>query len=123
MESSLRRGATHNLLTDLLVTYGLIGCLLYYSVALATIYFLWAVFRSSDLSYTLRPLAVFCLITFVAYPVSATVGGGVYTAEDMWLLILLIAALYRSRSESNDSARGVVDSTERLQGRMPQFVK
>jgi O-Antigen ligase len=123
MESSLRRGATHNLLTDLLVTYGLIGCLLYYSLVLIIIYFLWGVYRSSNLSFDLKPLALFCLITFAAYPVSATLGGGVYTAESMWLLILLIVALYRSGTQMDGSASRPSASTERLQDRMPQFVK
>lgn len=34
MESSLRRGSTHTIVTDLLVTYGIIGCILYFGSAI-----------------------------------------------------------------------------------------
>lgn len=123
MESSLRRGATHNLLTDLLVTYGLIGCILYYSVMAIIIYCVWAVYRSSNVVGNLRPLALFCVIRFVAYPVVATVGGGVYTAEDIWLLVLLIATLNRVDLDRKDSVDPVVNSTGSSRARVPQFAR
>jgi O-antigen ligase len=95
VQSSLRRGATHNLLTDLLVTYGLIGCTLYYCLVLAIILFLWAVYRSADISPVVKPLSLLCLMASLEYVVSASVGGGFYPTEQIWLLIVLLAVLYR----------------------------
>jgi len=105
MESSLRRGATHNLLGDLLVTYGLIGCLIYYSLMLGIIRFLWSTYRSSITPEPLRPLALYSLITFVSYLAIATVAGGLFLPETIWLLILLIAALYHYQTGDHDPAR------------------
>jgi hypothetical protein len=98
MDSSLRRGATHNLLTDLLVAYGLIGCLLYYSLALAIIWFLLVVYRYSDKGTFIRPLSLFCLMNCGSYLVVATIAGGLYRIDAIWLVIVLIAALYRVKS-------------------------
>ncbi|MGI8820710.1 MAG: O-antigen ligase family protein [Chthoniobacterales bacterium] len=94
-ETSLRRGATHNLLSDLLVTYGLVGCLLYYCVILATIRFLWVVYRSrKDSPQVAIPLSLLTLISFVSYLVTASIGGGYYSIEMIWELIVLVAVLY-----------------------------
>ncbi len=97
MESSLRRGATHNLLTDLLVTYGLIGCILYYCLVIAIILFLWAVYRSADIPPVVKPLSLLCLMSSLEYVVYASVGGGFYPTEQAWLLIVLLTVLYRYR--------------------------
>jgi hypothetical protein len=93
-ESSLRRGATHNLVTDLLVTYGLVGCVLYYCLILAIIRFLWFVYRSRNAPTVVQPLALFCLITYVSYILIASVGGGTFLPDTIWLLILLITTLH-----------------------------
>lgn len=122
MQSSLRRGATHNLLSDLLVTYGLIGCILYYCMILATIGFLWIVYRSRSVPTTLEPLSLFCLITFASYPVIASVAGGFYSAENMWLLIVLIAALYHYDPPWKASRERVAHSTEPLPSRVTPSV-
>jgi hypothetical protein len=98
-ESSLRRGATHNLIADLLVTYGLIGCILYYCVILAIIRFLWTAYRSTIVSKGLKPLVLVCLIAYVSYLATASVAGGLYSPETIWLLILLIAALDHDSTE------------------------
>ena len=93
-ESSLRRGATHNLVTDLLVTYGLLGCLLYYSLMLGILRFLWFVYRSSESPTVVRPLALFCLVSYTSYLLIATFGGGTFLPDTIWLVILLITALH-----------------------------
>jgi O-antigen ligase len=93
-ESSLRRGATHNLVTDLLVTYGLVGCVLYYCLILAIIRFLWFVYRSRNPPAAVQPLALFSLIIYVSYILIASVGGGTFLPDTIWLLILLVTALH-----------------------------
>jgi O-antigen ligase len=123
IDSSLRRGETHNLLTDLLVTYGLVGCILYYSLVLAIIGFLWAAYRSPTVPSLLKPLRLICLITFVSYPLTASIAGGLYTAENMWLLIVFIAALYQHESLSNDPTETTAPLPEPTPRRLAQFAK
>jgi O-antigen ligase len=98
-ESSLRRGATHNLVTDLLITYGLIGCVLYYVLILAILRFLWFVYRSRKTPPAVQPLAFFCVITYASYIIIATVGGGTFLPDVVWLFIVLISALHHSALE------------------------
>ena len=94
-ESSLRRGATHNLLTDLLVTVGLVGCVLYYGLVVAILWFLWAAYRSAEVTSEAKSLALICLVSSVAYLSIATFGGGYFPIDTTWLLIVLIALIYR----------------------------
>lgn len=96
-ESSLRRGATHSLVGDLLIAYGLVGCILYYCVILAIIRFLWTVYRSPEVPQLATQLSFFCLLSSIGHLVYATVGGGYYPIDAVWLLIVLIAVLYRHR--------------------------
>jgi hypothetical protein len=41
-----------------------------------------------------------CLMTYAAYPVTASVAGGLYLAEYIWPVIILIAALYKCKVEA-----------------------
>jgi O-antigen ligase len=95
LDSSLRRGATHNLLSDLLVTYGLIGCILYYCLLLAIIFFLWTIYRSANILPVVKPLSLLCFMASLEYVVYASVGGGFYPTEHVWVVIVLLAVLYR----------------------------
>jgi hypothetical protein len=106
MEASLRRGATHNLLSDLLVTYGLVGCIIYYCLILGIIRFLSSIYGSPNVSSGVRSLALFCLITYASYLLIATVAGGLFLPELIWLLVLLIAALhhYSATQPSTDKS-------------------
>jgi O-antigen ligase len=94
MEASLRRGATHNLISDLLITYGLIGCILYYCLMFGILRFLWFVYRSATTPAVVHPLALFCLIMYASYLLIATFGGGTFLPDTVWVLILLIAAIH-----------------------------
>jgi O-antigen ligase len=101
-ESSLRRGSTHNLLTDLLVTYGLIGCTLYYCLVLAIILFLSAVYRSADVRTVVKALSLLCLMASLESVAYASIGGGFYPTEQVWLLIVLLSVLYKyGRAEAH----------------------
>ena len=122
-ESSLRRGVTHNLFTDLLVMYGLIGCILYYSLVLAIIWFLWIAYRSPTVPSPLKPLGLICLITFVSYPMTATIAGGLYTPENMWLLVVFVAALYQYESRSNEPKETSALLPEPVPRRLAQLAK
>jgi O-antigen ligase len=106
--TSLRRGTTHNLVTDLLVTYGLVGCILYYGMILAIIGFLWKVYRSREVPAATKSLVLVCLVSTTVFLAIASVGGGYYSVESIWLLIVLIAMLYQHRPPKADEERVIL---------------
>jgi O-antigen ligase len=123
MESSLRRGETHNLLTDLLVTYGLVGCILYYAVVVAIICFLWIAYRSPTVPSVLKPLRLICLTTFVSYPITASIAAGLYSPENMWLLVVFVAALYQYESLSSEPKETIAPLPEPVRRPLAELAK
>ena len=96
MESALRRGATHNLTTDLLLQYGIIGLILYVGFFLALIRALWKAYSRSRMmadSNGLNNLMVILISYFaVAFPMSF-IAGSFLPMWLMWLMLLAYAAL------------------------------
>lgn len=121
-ETSLRRGATHNLITDLLIAFGLVGCVLYYCVMFSVIRFLWIVYKFTDVPPLARSLSLVCLIASAEYVIYASVGGGFYPIELVWLLIIMIASLYQHRTR-NLSDKGVAGPTDHLARHDPYLVR
>ena len=68
IDTSLRRGATHNLLTDLLVSYGVTGLLIYLVVSLAMIRVCWRMFKHPAVPEDARDLALICTIQALYIP-------------------------------------------------------
>lgn len=93
IETSLRRGATHNLMTDLLVTLGLVGFILYVSVVFSLAYFLWRVVRSPLAAEISSRLALVCLILHLFVFTYGLIGGSNFSPALAWLLIMLSASL------------------------------
>jgi hypothetical protein len=107
IRTSLRRGATHNLTTDLLLIYGVIGCVLYYGLYIALLRFLWTIHRSRKLSPAGQDLALCCLVGAGLSLGLGIIAGGIYPADQVWLLIVLIGAFYSGhalRSEQVEHA-------------------
>jgi hypothetical protein len=100
LESSLRRGATHNMITDLLVIFGLIGFVLYTLLNVALFYFLWVVYRSSQVDEIARTLALVILVSLGFLFVYGLIGGATFPITMAWLLILLFSYLYRSHAQT-----------------------
>ncbi len=94
LETSLRRGATHNLTTDLLVAYGLVGCVLYFFVYFSIVRFLWVTRTRGGLSVGGRDLVLACLVLAIFNFFFQLVGAGGYVAEIPWLIIVLIGSFY-----------------------------
>jgi uncharacterized membrane protein YidH (DUF202 family) len=94
MRTALRRGATHNLLTDLLVIYGLVGCVLYLVAYFSFMRFLWVLRTREGLSDTGRDLALICALLSLLNLVLELVGAGSARVELIWMSIVLIAACY-----------------------------
>ncbi|MDQ6623529.1 MAG: O-antigen ligase family protein [Verrucomicrobiota bacterium] len=94
IETSIRRGATHNLVTDMLVAYGIIGCVLYFGVYLAMIRFLWRLYRSRALTDPALNLTLTCLVgTIFALGLDLTSGGNI--PPDLLICsLVLVAAIY-----------------------------
>ncbi|MGI9089239.1 MAG: hypothetical protein ACR2HH_16110 [Chthoniobacterales bacterium] len=94
MDSALRRGTTHNLISDLLLIYGVIGLVLYLAVYTSIILFLWKLYRMRSLSPPAANLTLACLVGSLSWFVYSVVGGNFYSIEYVWFLIVLIGALY-----------------------------
>jgi O-antigen ligase len=80
MEVSLRRGATHNIVTDLLITVGLLGTILYVSVFIGFIISMLKILRlaKDSKNITYDTLFVCLLFSVSMIPVFILGGGGVY---------------------------------------------
>lgn len=109
LDISLRRGATHNLTTDLLVAYGLIGLLLFCLMYFSLVLFLWRLHKAAELSQSAADLALTCWIVSVANLVMEVIGTGTLRPELAWCMIVLIAAIYK----------GVALRAPERQGRSP----
>ncbi len=118
MEASLRRGATHNLITDLLVAYGLVGCLLYYALQIAVVRLLWLTYRGAAKDLAFRAFTLFCLITYASYLAVASVGGGFVLPEMIWLFIVWIAVLQNKRGEKEAQHEAELPPVSTMPGKM-----
>jgi hypothetical protein len=94
IQTSLRRGATHNLVTDLLVAYGIIGCVLYLAMYVALIRFGWVLYKRRDLSSPATNLALVCFVGALFSLAYALTIGGAFPADYVWYFVIMIAAMY-----------------------------
>lgn len=103
IESALRRGATHNMVTDLLVTFGLVGLILFVVLYWALLYFLWTLYRNRQLDELARSLSLFMLISLAFNFTYAVLGGGNIPMVLAWFFTILIAYLYGLHAEAQRS--------------------
>lgn len=94
LQISLRRGATHNLVTDLLLAYGIVGTILYLAVYWSILVWLWRLRRSKALTPAAANLALICMIAWLGNLIFEGVGAGTMKIESIWFMIVLIGALY-----------------------------
>jgi hypothetical protein len=98
MDSSIRRGATHNLVTDLLLMYGAVGAVLYFAVLLALERFLARCRRQLVLDELGRTLATVCWILLWVFTGLGLVAGTFVPTEVCWMTGLLVGRLYRKQN-------------------------
>jgi O-antigen ligase len=101
MEISLRRGNTHNLISDLLVIYGLVGLILYFvlCIALIRLCFKFVAYRKLPKDVTdLGIVAALTAVYMVLYGVSA--GGGFLIDYLVWFVLIILARIAESAFES-----------------------
>jgi hypothetical protein len=94
LETAQRRGATHNFLSDLLIAYGLVGCVLHLALYLSILYFLWRLYRCKAITQATSDLALVCFISALFGLIFGLVAGGGLPAEIMFFMIVLIASIY-----------------------------
>jgi O-antigen ligase len=107
MQVSLRRGATHSLVTDLLVVYGLVGLVVYFVMMVTLLWFLWRVFRHPSVDELGRLMTLICWLLLSFLFLYGIVGGANFPIEVAWLLVALFGYLY-------GRARGVTNGTSHI---------
>jgi O-Antigen ligase len=99
MDVTLRRGATHNLISDLLIAYGLVGLILYFLVCIALIRLCWSFATNRTLSKDVIDIGIIaglCVTFTVIYGVTA--GELFLTGYNGWLIAIILARIARSSS-------------------------
>ena len=95
METSLRRGSTHSLITDLLVVYGLCGLITYCAMMVTLIWFLWRAYKHSSIDEPGKLVTLMCLILIAFNFAYDLIGGGSTPTTVSWMLMAAIGYLYR----------------------------
>jgi len=95
MDTAIRRGATHNLLTDLLVVHGLVGLGLYALALVALERFLSACRRELPGDDPGHALAGCCRMLLLIFTGMSLFGGSHLPASVAWLAALLVGHLYQ----------------------------
>lgn len=114
LETSRRRGATHNLLTDLLVTYGLCGAVLYLGAFVGLVFFLWSVFRAKMADEVGRNLALSAFLLSAFGLIYGLVGGGGISPTLAWLVVATLAYFYRLQSAGQPRAEFGLPNTKSM---------
>ncbi|MDG2123492.1 MAG: O-antigen ligase family protein [Verrucomicrobiales bacterium] len=123
IESALRRGATHNMITDVLIQYGLIGIILYLALILAIIRFLVKVRGKVRGDLDLEVFCNFGLIYYVGMLVYKSVGGSFYSVFELWFIVIIVIAVRSKALLETSKARTPKPVTRRVIGsRLPQTV-
>jgi hypothetical protein len=95
MDISLRRGATHSLLTDLLVVYGICGLVIYFCFVISLLWLLWKMYRRKSMDEVGKMMSLICFL-FLAFTFSyGIIGGATFPISVTWLLIALFGYCYR----------------------------
>ncbi len=105
MDSALRRGATHNLVTNLLLPYGLAGFILYYVAYIALLLLLLRLWLSRHLPDNLADVLLVALVVHSVGIVIATIGGSFLGVADMWLILLPTAGAYAFLEQAGPGLR------------------
>jgi predicted membrane protein len=100
IESSLRRGASHSMLSDLLVVFGLVGLVLFFSLYFSALFCLWQIYRAPQIDELAKMLALVIFISLSFNFVYSLLGGGNFPTVMAWLIAILIAYLHHVNRET-----------------------
>jgi hypothetical protein len=84
-DAAVRRVATHNLISDVLIMYGLVGAILYYATCLSLAAFLFMMHRKAPPEREEHDWALISMTMVLFYTLYASVGGGWF-----WILICVV---------------------------------
>jgi O-antigen ligase len=102
MEVSLRRGATHSLVTDLLLTFGLVGFVIYMTLFVTLVILLWRIWKMYVADPIAEPLALTCLVLTVFYLLYGILGGGGIPLVLALFVVVLFGYLYRLKATTKE---------------------
>jgi hypothetical protein len=109
LDLSLRRGATHNLISDLLVTYGIVGAIIYFVVCIAIIRLCWRMYTHPSVPDDARDLALFSAMWAVFAVLQGVVAGVYYGLESGWLIVIVLARISYAAAERERRGQTVPD--------------
>jgi hypothetical protein len=99
MEVALRRGATHSLVSDLLLVFGLVGFVIYMTMNITLLMVLWRLWKNPETDEIARSLTLVCFVFGGFSLVYGIVGGGSVPLALAWLLVVLFGYLYRMEAQ------------------------
>jgi O-antigen ligase len=99
-QTSLRRGATHNTITDILIAYGLCGLVLYCTMVLSFLFLVWKIYRSEHIDELGKMLALVVFVQMSYTFAYGLLGGGGFPTTVAWFYIILVAWLYHHQSRA-----------------------
>ena len=105
MNSSLRRGATHNLLTDILIVYGLVGFFLFIFLVASFMILVWGIYRRNsyqnpNVEPAVRCLALFAFLNTGISTIYGFIAGssGIFDGFILLLIVSRIHAVFCEKS-------------------------
>ena len=115
VDTAVRTGATHNLLTDLLLQYGLTGCTLYLLGFVFVIRFFWRLSKAIPPSEPLsRSLAEAMAIYLPLLLIGSLLGGGFLPMEAALIIGLIRASILQSVGSREAAANPIIISESQL---------
>jgi len=111
IDVSLRRAATHNLITDLLIMYGLAGLLLYMAVCAALIRLCWKFATDPQIPTDSKDLGLICAIDSWYALIYGLSAGGFIPDSLGWFVILIFARIAQQSVLSNPESGAFVTSS------------
>ena len=121
VENAMRTGGTHNLLTDLLLQYGLVGCALYLLAYLSVIRFVWRLTLTIPDSEPLAKSLAGAMKIYLPLMLAYQLLGGTFLPMEVALVIGLVRALlYQSSSAVEKQPTAAISRfNDRIQNRPP----
>ncbi len=110
MDTSLRRGATHNLVSDLLITYGVVGLVLYFVVCIALIRLCFKVATDRELPDDVTDLGVISAVAAVFTVFYGVIAGDFIKHYEGWFVVIILARIAQSAFESNKGYESLRES-------------
>jgi O-antigen ligase len=122
--NAMRSGRTHNLLTDLLLQYGIFGCVLYLASYIAIIIYFWRLAKVIDSSEGEVKALVLSMVVYLPAAFVYALAGGTYMPS----IAVLVIGITRShlatlRTTESSGERGTVSTAAHAShGRLPRPV-